>query len=230
MPTIMPEGGEIMADFTVHSVPGSPFGRAVLATLEEKGAGYRFLPVATPIRTAPGHLVRHPFGRVPVLEHDGFVLYETQAILRYLDRVLPNPALTPQDPRAAARMDQLMNICDWYLFNGVNNVIGFQRIVRPRLLGEAPDEAVIAAAMPKAHVVFDELSRLLGSQPWLAGDQMSLADVHVAPHLDFLAATPEWEALTATAANLVPWLDRMRARASFGATTWQRVAEMAKAA
>ena len=219
-----------MSGFIVHSIPGSPFGRAVLATLEEKGAPYRLAPLALDARRAPEHLARHPFGRVPVLEHDGFMLYETQAILRYLDRVLPDPALTPGEARAAARMDQVMNICDWYLFNGVNNVIGFQRIVRPRLMGEAPDEAAIATAMPKAHVVFDQLSRLLGSKPWLAGDQMSLGDIHIAPHLDFLAATPEWEALTATAANLVPWLDRMRARASFGATTWQRVAEMAKAA
>jgi len=53
---------------------------------------------------------------VPVLEHDGFVLYETAAILRYLDRVLPDPRLTPADARRAARMDQLMSINDWYLF------------------------------------------------------------------------------------------------------------------
>ena len=53
-----------------------------------------------------------------MLEHNGFLLYETQAILRYLDRVLPTPALTPADPRRAARMDQVMNVTDWYLFQG----------------------------------------------------------------------------------------------------------------
>jgi len=173
---------------------------------------------------------RHPFRRVPVLEHDGFILYETQAILRYLDRVLPRPALTPADPRAAARMDQVMNICDWYLFQGVNNVIGFHRIVRPRLMGLAPDEGAIAAAMPKAHVVFNELSRLLGSKSNLAGEEVTLADILVAPQLDFLAATPEWEPLTAASPNLVSWLDRMNARPSFTATTWERVADQAKAA
>ena len=80
-----------------------------------------------------------------MLEHDGFVLYETQAIVRYLDRVLPKPALTPADAKCAARMDQVMNVNDWYLFQGVNNVITFQRIVVPRLLGAAPDEAAIAS-------------------------------------------------------------------------------------
>ncbi|HME27185.1 MAG TPA: glutathione S-transferase family protein [Acetobacteraceae bacterium] len=219
-----------MAEFIVHSVPGSPFGRAVLATLLEKGASYRFSLVTPGANRQEPHLSRHPFGRVPVLEHDDFMLYETQAIPRYLDRVLPNPELTPTDPKAAARMDQVMNICDRYLFRGVNNVIGFQRIVRPRLLGLEPDEAAIADAMPKAHVVFNELSRLLGSKTYFAEDRVTLADILIAPQLSFLAATPEWEVLTAATANLVPWLHRMEDRPSFKATTWERVAELAKAA
>ena len=127
-------------------------------------------------------------------------------------------------------MDQVMNICDWYLMQGVNNVIGFHRIIGPRLMGLAPDEAAIAAAMPKAHVVIDELSRLLGGKIFMAADQMTLADLLVAPQLDFLAQTPEWATLTAACPNLGAWLGRMNARASFEATTWERVAEMAKAA
>jgi glutathione S-transferase len=219
-----------MSEFTVHSVPGSPFGRAVLATLEEKGAAYRFAPVAPGTMRAPEHLARHPFGRVPVLEHNGFSLYESQAILRYLDRVLPTPGLTPGDPRAAARMDQAMNVNDWYLFQGVANVITFHRVVGPRLMGLAPDEAAIEAAMPKAHAVFTELARLLGEQPYFAGDAVSLADLLIAPQLAFFTQTPEWSVLSAPLANMVAWLARMEARPSFQATTWERVAEMAKAA
>jgi glutathione S-transferase len=219
-----------MTDFIVHSIPGSPFGRAVLATLEEKGAAYVLSPVGPGgFKTEP-HISRHPFGRVPVLDDGDFRLYETQAILRYLDRVLPAPPLTPADPKGAARMDQLMNISDWYLFQGVASVIGFQRVVGPKLLGLTPDEAAIAAAMPKARQVFAELSRLLGDQPYLAGETLSLADLLIAPHLDFFAQTPEWEPLTAQAANLVAWLGRMNARPSFTATTWDAVAQMALAA
>jgi len=219
-----------MSEFIVYSVPGSPFGRAVLATLEEKAASYRLLPVVPGTFRSPEHLARHPFGRVPVLEHDGFSLYESQAILRYLDRVLPTPALTPGDSRAAARMDQVMNINDWYLFQGVANVIGFQRVVGPRLLGLKPDEAAIDAAMPQAHTVFTELARLLGDQPYFAGDAVSLADLLIAPQLAFLTQTLEWSVLGAPHANIVAWLARMEARPSFQATTWDRVAEMAKAA
>ncbi len=219
-----------MSQFVVHSIPGSPFGRAVLATLEEKGADYRFAPVPPASLRAPEHLRRHPFGRVPVLEHDGFELYESQAILRYLDRALPSPALTPQDARAAARMDQLLNIGDWYLFQGVCNVIGFQRVVAPRVLGLAADEAAIAAALPKARAVFAELSRLLGAQRFFVGGEPTLADLQLASHADFMAGTPEWSMLGAPHANLVAWLERMNARPSMRATTPERVAALAAAA
>src|ERR1700732_5623617 len=175
-----------MSQFIVHSIPGSPFGRAVLATLEEKGASYRLSPVAPGTFRSPEHMGRHPFGRVPVLEHSGFSLYETQAILRYLDRVLPAPALTPADPRRAARMDQVMNVNDWYLFQGVANVIVFHRVVGPRVMGLTPDEAAIEAAMAKARVVFAELARLLGEQSFFTGDALSLADLLGAPQVDFL--------------------------------------------
>lgn len=219
-----------MSNFIVHSIPGSPYGRAVLATLVEKNAVFRLEPVAPGAMKSEPHLSLHPFGRVPVLEHDGFRLYETQAILRYLDRVLPTPALMPANARGAARMDQLLGICDWYLHNGVGNVIGFQRIVCPRILGKPADEAAIAEAMPRAHAVFAELSRLLGSNEYLAGAQVSLADMVAAPQMDFLAQTPEWAVLTAELPNLPAWLARMEARRSFQATTWERVAALAKAA
>ncbi len=219
-----------MASMTVHSVPGSPFGRAVLATLEEKAAPYRLLAVSPATLREPEHLSRHPFGRVPTLDHDGFRLYETQAIMRYLDRVLPNPALTPANPNAAARMDQVMNVVDWYLFQGVGNVIGFQRIVGPRILGLTPNEAAIDAAMPRAHMVFNELAQLLGDWHYFAGETVSLADLSLASHLDFLAHTPEWSLLGAPHANLVTWLARMNAKPSMAATTWDRVAAIAQAA
>jgi glutathione S-transferase len=219
-----------MNEFVIHSVPGSPFGRAVLVALEEKGAPYRYAPVVPGTMRTPEHLACHPFGRVPYVEHGGFSLYETAAIARYVDRVLPEPKLTPANPQAAARVDQLVNINDWYLFQGVSNVIAFHRIIRPRIMGLESDEEAIAAAMPKAHVVFDELSRLLGDSVFFVGASVTLADVILAPQLDLFAATPEWQPLTAHSPNIRQWLDRMNARPSMRATTWERVAAMAKAA
>lgn len=219
-----------MSEFVIHSAPGSPYGRSVLIALQEKGASYRLAPLTRAIMQSAAYRELHPFGRLPVIEHGGFRLYETQAIIRYVDRALPQPCLTPTDSQAAARMDLLMNVNDWYLFQGVNNIIGFHRIVGPRLMGLTPDEAAIAAAMPKAHTVFNELARLLDDSPFFVGNSISLADVLLAPQLDFLRQTPEWEPLTSHHANLRAWLDRMNARPSMAATTWEQVAAMAKAA
>src|SRR5262245_40977886 len=218
-----------MSQFIVHSIPGSPYGRAVLATLVEKGVSHRLMPVAPGTFRVEPHISRHPFGRVPVLEHDGFMLYETQAIVRYVDRVSPGPALSPSDPQALARMDQAMNVCDWYLFQGCGNVIGFQRVVGPRLLGLKTDEAAIAQAMPRAHAVFAELSRLLGDNTYFTGDQLTLADLMLGPQIDFFTEMPEWAPLTADRQNLVRWLARMNERACMKQTTWERVAQMAVA-
>ena len=218
-----------MNPFVVHSVPGSPFGRAVLAALIEKNAPFRFVPVMPGTLKSESHLARHAFGRVPVLEHDGFDLYETAAILRYIDRAQPTPTLTPADAKAAARMDQVMNIADWYLFQGVGNKIGFQRVVAPIVLGLAPDEAVCAAAMPQARQVVKELSRLLDGGEWFAGT-FSLADLIVYPHLDMLSMTPEWKELSALAPNVVAWLARGKQRRCFIETTTDRVLALASAA
>jgi glutathione S-transferase len=200
-----------------------------MAALIEKGASFRVAGLTPGAHKMEPHLSRHPFGKMPVMEHDGFTLYETQAILRYLERILPSPPLIPEEPREAARMDQVMGISDWYLFQGVNGVIGFHRIVGPRLMGLTPDEAAISAAMPLAHAVFGELSRLLGSKAYLVCQRVTIADLMVAPHMDFLAQTPEWIELTRGRSNVVEWLGRMHERKCMQLTTWEAVAQLAKA-
>lgn len=100
---------------------------------------------------------------------------------------------------------------------------------RPGSGGTTPDEAAIAAAVPDAKRCLTEFDRLLGSQPFLAGDQMSLADVLLAPQLCLLAATPEGAVLLQVA-GLSNWLQRISERPSMKATTppkelrpWSRV-------
>ena len=207
-----------MTEFVIHGIHGSPFVRAVQLVLEEKGAPWRLQPMALGERET--RLKLHAFGRMPVVDHGDFRLYETQAILRYVDAVIPEPALQPKDARAAARMDQIIGVNDWYLFPQVTAVIGFHRIVGPKLMGLTPDEAKIAEALPNAHACVRELERLLHGQPFLAGDSLSLADLMVAPQLTFLAMTPEGEAVL-EGSPLKAWLARMDSRPSMAATRWE---------
>jgi glutathione S-transferase len=201
----------------VYGVPGSPFLRATQMGLEEKRVPYRLHAMRPDETKGEAHLARHPFGRVPAFAHGDFRLYETQAILRYLDDVFPEPPFEPADPRAAARMNQLIGINDWYFFPKVAAAIVFQRIVAPALFNAAPDEAAIAAALPMAQTCIAEIDRLLGAQPFLAGDRLSIADIMLAPQLDMFAATPEGKSLLG-ATRLAPWLARMSARPSMIAT------------
>lgn len=208
-----------MQPFVVHGVPGSPYVRSVLLGLEEKGLDWRLAPLAPFESRSPEHLARHPFGRVPVIDHGTFRLYETQAILRYIDRLQPEPPLTPRGIEQEARMNQICGITDWYLMPDLSAGICFGRVIAPKL-GLPVDEARIAASVPKAKIVVDELARLLGDAAFLAGDDLSIADLMVAPHVDFFLMTPESEGLLAGHDRLRRWMDRMQARPSMQATSW----------
>jgi glutathione S-transferase len=203
-----------MSELVIYGIPGSPFVRAAQIAMEEKGASWRLEALAPGETKGEAYLKRHPWGRMPAVQHDDFSLYETQAIVRYVDQVFPGPALQPSDPRAAARMNQIIGINDWYLFPKAVAVIGFQRIVGPALMGITPDEALCAAAEPEARRCVGVLEGLLADNAFLAGDSFSLADAMVGPQLDFLAATPEGQAAMA-GTRLLAWLERMQARPSF---------------
>jgi glutathione S-transferase len=218
-----------MSGFVVHGIPGSPYVRAAVLVLEEKRAPYHFAAMPFGGHKQPAHLARHPFGRIPAIEHDGFALYETQAILRYVDAVVPNPPLQPADPREAARMNQLMGITDWYFMPQISRPIVFQRLVAPRL-GRPIDEASIAAAMPDARACVAEIDRLLDGNTWLAGDSVTLADLVLAPHLSMFAQTEEGKDILRDHPALTGWLARIEARPSMQATTWEAMHARAQSA
>jgi len=206
-----------MSGITVYGIPGSPFLRSVEIALKEKGLDYRLHAMAPGEHKQPEHLARHPFGRVPAFEHDGFTLYESQAIIRYLDETFPNPPLTPGNPKQRARMNQVIGIIEWYFFPKAAAPIAFNRIVGPKLLGLPTDEAAIAEALPMARTCFEVLDGLLGDQRYFGGNNVSIADIMLAAQLDLLSETPEGKALV-TGTRIEAWLARMLARPSFAAT------------
>ena len=206
-----------MSELVVYGVPGSPFMRSVLVALEEKHAPYRVEALAPGATRTPDYRRLHPFGRMPVIRHGDYQLYETQAILRYVDAKFAGRALQPREPEAIGRMNQVIGINDWYLFPLVARVIVFERIVGPAIFGKKPDEHAIDVALPDARLCLGELDRLLGDNAHLAGDDFSLADVLLAPQIYYLAATPEGEAILEGTA-LQAWLERVSERASMQAT------------
>jgi glutathione S-transferase len=207
-----------MSEVIIHGVPGSPYMRAVMLACEEKRAPYRIAPVSPGLPQSEERRGLHAFGRIPVIDHGDFRLYETQAITRYIDAVFGPPTLTPSDPRQMARMNQIIGIIDWYFFQLVGRTLVFQRVVGPVLFGRAADEAVCAAAVPDAERTIGELNRLLGDNAFLAGEAISHADLVAAPHLVYFAMTPEAGSIFQKNPQLKAWLDRMCERESMQRT------------
>lgn len=204
---------------TLYGAPYSVYTRSVRLALIEKGVDHvlELVDVHGPGGLPPEHLARQPFGKIPVLDHDGFLLYETVAILRYVDEVFPGPALQPVDARHRARMTQAMSICDSYLYgHGVWGIF-VERVSKPKR-GAAADEQKVAASLPKTAACYAALADLLGDRAWLCGDALSLADLHAAPMLACLAMTEEGRSMMAAHPKLQQWWQHMAKRDSLRET------------
>ena len=207
--------GKVLVFGAAYSV----YVRAVRLALEEKGVPYERVDIDV---FAPGgppadFLARQPFGRIPAFEHDGFRLYESGAIERYIDEAFDGPPLQTGDPKARARMNQAIGIVDSYVYRTLVWDIYVERVVRARE-SRSGDETRIAAALPRAETCLLALENVMQQGPWLAGVEFTLADCHAAPMLDYFRRTPEGAAMLGAHPSLSRWWDRIAVRASIAAT------------
>lgn len=210
----------------VYGVPGSPYVRSALLGFEERHVPYRLEALPIGGSKSEEHLERQPFGRVPALEHGDFRLYETQAILRYANQLGSGPSLVPTDAKAAARVNQIVGMVDWYVFPSITVGITAERLMARIFWGRATEEANITRALPVARTCIRELERLKGTAEFVAGDGLSIADLMLVPQLEYFRATPEGaELLQGTSLN--SWLTRMSLRASMQATQTERLRQSA---
>lgn len=196
----------------LYGMAGSPNVRGAMLGLAEKAVDYELITVPPPFKDAD-HMARNPFGRVPVMEHDGFMLYETQAILRYVDQVFEGPALQPNNAREAARMDQILGIIDCYVFKTWSGDIAFERLVAPNFLRRPANLEAIEAAVPMARTGAEALENL-ASAPYLTGSTYSLADIRLVPHFAWFQQTPEGKTLLAGKSKILEWFKHVSERPS----------------
>jgi glutathione S-transferase len=197
----------------------SVYVRIVRMCLVEKGVEYGLTPIDVFAREGPPqrYLARHPFGRIPAFEHAGFSLYETSAIARYIDEAFGEPKLQPSGAKARARCNQLISIADNYAYPHLVWGIYVERVSKPRR-GAAADEARIAAAVPKARTCLKAMSDLMSDNLWLAGAELSLADVYAAPMFDYFLQAREGMDMICEYGNLATWWSRVAARPSMKTT------------
>jgi glutathione S-transferase len=202
----------------IYGHPWSINTRKTLATLAEKGHTAELVLVMIPKgeQQLPAHLERHPFGKVPVLDDEGFVLYETRAINHYLDQKLSGPRLTPTDFREAARLDQWINVAASYFIPHAHTVI-VEALFR-RYLGGEQNVQALKAGREGMQPALDTIDRWLSTHPYLAGSSFSLADIHWMPYLEYLSQVGEDEPITRRK-HVQAWWERISGRPA-----WMKVA------
>ncbi len=185
----------------IHGHLISTWTRTVAMTCVEKGIDYE---IRTVRYGGADHHAMQPFGRIPILETGGRRIYEALAICGHLDESFPGPTLQPDDPDARTRMRMWMSICADYLFRGVVRTI-------PR------DRPATAEERSSARSLLERADALIGKDPYLAGGQITLADLYLAPQL---ANCCEKAPQLLDGLNAInTWSQRIEARESFARTT-----------
>ena len=174
-----------MTQPTLFGATYSVYVRSARLALAEKGVDYRLEPVDifAPGGPPAGYRRRHPFLRIPAFEHDGFRLYETGAITRYIDEAFPGPPLMPATLQDRARANQILGILDGYAYRTWIWDIYVERCSVPKDGGKA-DEAKIAAALPRAETCLDAIEDLMAGDAFFLGAQPTLSDLHAAPMVE----------------------------------------------
>jgi glutathione S-transferase len=199
-----------MATITVYGTPISTYVRTVRLLLEEAGAEYDLKSVDffKGENDLTEYRAKNPFGKVPTLEVDGEVLYETSAITDYLDTVVASNKFSPSNPLSKARMRQIMGIIDSYLYSPAITTIVIQRLIVPSQ-GNKTDEDAVKNAIAPAKTAAEAIESLTVGSPYLLGSELSIADFYLIPIFIYLSQTPEFEEITAQTPKLTTWWDEV---------------------
>lgn len=197
----------------IYGHPASICTRTVMMTAAETKVPYELALVdfMKGDHKAPAHLARQPFGRMPAIDDDGFAMFESRAIARYLaDKA--GGSLVPSDARAKAKMEQWISV-ETSEYNGHAMKFIYQHVFqRPQ------EAAVLDAARAALEVTLGVMETQLKETTYLAGAEFSLADICFMPCTEYLMGTPAKEILAAYP-HVMGWWNRVRERPTWRATT-----------
>ena len=199
-----------MADLEIIGVPFSNYVRALRILCEEKGIAYTL----TPSRPhTPEVAAISPSGQIPVMRHGDVTLFETKAIATYIHKALPGPKFIPEDPVGAAKVEQ------WVSYGNAKVDKWIMReFVVPQAFADkekGPDMARINAAVPEIEKCLAALDAAVAKGGYVAGAQLTYADLHVLPMFVTMQAYPIGKELAPKYPNLMAWAAKLMARPSF---------------
>lgn len=164
----------------LYAFPLSPRSFKVLWAAEQLGVDYefKFVDFSKNAQKAPEYLAINPNGRAPALEHDGFALWESNAILEYLASLKPQSGAMPADARAA------QGVRKWLYWESAHwdpacAIFVFERVVKPLFgLGEM-NEAEIARGAQMFERLVPVLDDQLKRHRYVAGEALTVADLAI---------------------------------------------------
>ena len=196
----------------LYGFPLSTYVRTARMACVEKGVAYELEPLSPPECKARG---LHPFGKIPVMEHDGLRLFETSAIVRYIDETFDGPPLQPGGRIERARMEQWISCVNDTIYDAMVRRCILQYAF-PRGEDGAPDRSIIVPALKQTRRQLKVLDEAYGDGDFLVGADPSIADLFLAPILFYLARIPpEGAKMLESAPNVGRGMAAMESRKSF---------------
>ena len=196
----------------LYGSPLSTCTRKVLMTLGETSTNYELMVIdfATGAHKKEPHVSRQPFGRIPAIDDDGFEMYESRAIARYIAEKAKS-ALIPADIRARAKMEQ------WISIETSEFSAHAMKFVYEHVFKRKQEQSVLDHAQTALKTTLGVMSGQLAKTPFISGDAFTIADIGYMPYLEYVMASPAKE-LVAPYERVVAWWEKIRAR-----PTWQKV-------
>jgi len=194
----------------LYQLPMSSASLKVRALIHELGLPCELVPVdmAKGAHKAPDFLAMNPNGKIPVLEDNGFVVWESNAIICYLAALKPESGLLPTEPKGMALVQQWLQWQATTLSHSINEVM--MQTVYARMRGRQTDEAKLAAGLEKVRHDLGTLEAGLAGKEYLCG-KLTIADFSIVSSVQprglmgfDLEAFPKVKA----------WADRMESRES----------------
>lgn len=192
----------------LHGYRYSVYNRIARLALLSKRVAHETVEVNPFAELAEAHWMLHPFGRVPVLVHGAFELFETGAITRYVDRAFHGPPLQPERAAALARMDQVIAVIDAYAYWPMVRQVSSHAFFRP-YFGEPSSRAEVDLGLEASRKILSFLGRVAREGDVLTGRDITLADCHLAPVIDYFVRAQEGSDALSRHLALQEWWEQM---------------------
>lgn len=197
-----------MADIIIYGPDLSSYVRTARWAAKEKGISHELKPVGEDLEKL------HPYKKFPILEHNGFRLWETSAICNYIDNVFDGPDLMPSDQKARAQVDQWVSAIDCYIYRNAITNYSLKYIFAGE---DGPDRKVIDETVPKLRKDFTLLNATYGDRDHLVGSSLTLADLFVAPIVATVGNFPEGKEIIGACKNLARAHEKISQREAYKA-------------